>query len=436
MDYQHISSSANSLDASPDAFERAIIGCLLECKPEDAAKIAGKCDPEVFSSPINLYVYQILRNAAFAQTPLGKTTGAAAIEQAPGSLEHFSNLEEVTEYLVECCNSCKPFASWPEYVKQIHLAHTRRKLLAAFDDATISALSAQSAEDAMGDAIFKVIEAAGELRRNSIKETHGISSVAERYFDRYESGNAISFTYPQEKLNVAGGGRAGQVVVVAAKTGGKKSWWVLDVALHAARQHGRSCRIYTLEMDENDIIDRALAIENDDLELDDLILQKVDPDTLQDCLQDLAELPISIVDNRISPGRIVSDIAAMGEDRPDIIVVDHLDLFSWKDGNEVNALKGALANFKDAAKMYGVTFILVSQFRRPRNDDEDKYPTIGMLKGGSAIEQISDMIVFMNTEIVRSHFGDEEKTFMSVPKLRQGKPPSKFRVHFKDYKIR
>lgn len=429
-------SSANKLDASPDVFERAIIGCLIECQPRHAAKIAGECSPEILGNTANLFAYEVLRNAAFSKTPLGLETAAAAIDQSPGSLEHFSGLDDVRDFLDNCRKACHPFESWPEYVKQVHLAHTRRKLLAAFDEATVSALSASSAEEAMGDAIHKVIDAAGELRRNSlIKETYEISSITDRYLQRYEDGESIAFTYPQDRLNVAGGARKGQVIVIAAETGLGKSWWCLDTVLHAAKNHGKKCRIYTLEMDEGDIVDRMLAMEND-INLNDVILQKVDNDDMHDYLADLAELPISIVDSRITPGRVIADIAAMGDHRPDVVVVDHLDLFAWKEGNEVNSLKGALANFKDAAKMYGVTFLLVAQFRRPSNEDEAKNPHIRMLKGGSAIEQIADMVVFITKEWRMDQLGEDIKHYMSVPKIRQALAPTKFRVEFKRFRFR
>lgn len=436
LDFEETISSAISRDASPSIFERAIIGCLLECSPSATSQIASQCESEIFGSHNNQFIYNILRNAAFSKTPLGKETAAATIQQAAGSLEYFSNLEAVKEYLDECCQASQPFNSWPEYVKQIHLAHTRRKLLAAFDDATISALSADNAENATADAIYKVIEAAGELRRNAIKDESKIENIVDRYLHRYVNNEAVAFTYPQEKLNTAGGARQGQVIIFAGGTGLGKSWWTIDTVLHAVKNHKKTARIYTLEMDENDILDRMLAMENR-WNLDDIILQKVSASNIADSLQEIADLPISIIDRRISPGRIIADIAGMGDDRPDIVVVDHLDLFNWREGNEVNALKGALANFKDAAKQYGVTFILVSQFRRPRNDDEDKYPHIGMLKGGSAIEQIADMIIFLTEELYRGSNGDEKIRYISVRKMRQGKPASKFKVNFtKDYRFR
>lgn len=436
LSYEEISSSVDRGNLPPDVFERAIIGCLLECQSTQAAKIASECEEQIFASPCNEFVYSILRNAAFARTPLGRETAAGAIQQAPGSLEHFNNLDDVTDYLMDCIEVCQPHDSWPEYVKQLHLAYTRRKLLAAFDDASISALKADSAEDAAAEAIYKVIETAGELRRSSIiKDEVKIDRIADRYLERYEKQDAILFRYPQEKLNFAGGARKGQVIIICAPTGGKKSWWVLDVLLNAAINHKCKSRLYTLEMDENDIVDRMLAMEG--LELDDVIQMKAPLERVKQLLLKIKQLPISVVDKRISHARIIADLAGLpAEERPDIIAADHLDLFPSKDGNEVNALRSALANYKDAAKEYGVTFILVAQFRRPRNDDEQQHPHLGMLKGGSAIEQIADMVVFINSEVERTHFGDDETTYMSVPKIRQGKKPKRFKVQFRNFRLR
>lgn len=428
--------SNTRVDPTPDIFERGIVGCLLRCPPAVTAKIAGQAGEDTFAAPRNQFVFTLLRNAALAQTPLGLEAAAAAINQSPGSLEHFNSLNDVTDYLEECVRVSTPHTSWPEYVKQHQLAYTRRKLMAAFDDATVSALKARNAEEAAADAIAKVIETAGEIRRSALKETYAISSAAERFLERYSSDEGIATPFPQEKLNVNGGHRPGQVIIVAANTGGRKSWTVLDWILDAARNHGKRGRIYSLEMDENDILERAIAMEHE-VELEKVINREYSIDQMEEWLEDIAGLPVSIVDSRISPGRIIADIAALPpEERPQLVVVDHLDLFAWKDGNETNALKSALANFKDAAKQFGVTFFLVAQFRRPRNDDEAQHPHIGMLKGGSAIEQIADMVIFIRNELERGSYGDEEVSFMDIAKIRQGKRPRKFRVFFRKLRFR
>lgn len=426
-----------NIDAPPDIFERAIIGSILHADSKTAAKIAGHANDELFANRQAGFAFRKLRAAALSGNPLGIQVAIPAIEQSPGMLEHFGGLEHINEYLYECLDICQPHASWPQYIKELHLGFTRRKLLAAFDSASISALSEDDAEKVTAEAISKVIEAAGELRRNNAYEDVGLASLADRYLEAYSSQDGLATTYPQRQLNFAGGFRPGQVVVICAPTGGRKSWTVLDWIIHAWKENGKRSRLYTMEMDYVDVIDRMIAMESEH-SLDDVIQRTIDPFDMEEAVSKIAEMGLDIIDKRISPGRIISDLASLGEDRPDIVVVDHLDLFTWKEGNEVNALKGALANFKDAAKQYGVTFFLVAQFRRPKNEMEEKHPTIGMLKGGSSIEQISDMIVFINKEEHRDHFGDTESIKMSVPKVRQGKPPGKFEVRFSpnDYRLR
>lgn len=436
LEYENIS-SATEINAVPDTFERGLIGCMLNVTPQETAKIASQASDETFSSPRNQFAYKILRDGALAQASVGLETAAAIIQQSPGSLEFFNNLEDVKDYLSLCVETAEPHFSWKEYVKQHHLAYVRRRLMTAFDEAQISALRAANAEEAAADAIAKVIETAGDIRRNSMRDSYCISSAAERYLELYQSDEGLATPYPQEQLNFNGGYRQKQVVIVAANTGGRKSFTVLDWIIDGAKNHGKRGRIYSLEMDEIDILERAVAMEND-LDLDDVVMRKFPPEEMIDMIEELAQLDISIVDSRISPGRIIADLAAMPEDeRPHNVVVDHLDLFAWKDGNETNALKAALAAFKDAAKQFNVTFFLVSQFRRPRNDDEAKYPHIGMLKGGSAIEQIADLIVFIQTELDRGSYGDDEITYFDVKKARQGKPKKrKFRVNFLKLRFR
>lgn len=431
---QHVS-SFNRIDRAPDSFERAVIGCLLKCDTQASSKIAGQVATELISVPRNLHVYQTLQNAAIQGTPLGYNTAIASIMQSPGVLEHFGDSDDIEMFLDECIEFSEPHNSWQQYVKELHLAYTRRKLMAAFDDASISALGAQTAEDATADAISKVIDVAGELRRNALHEAYSIDKVVDRYLEMYTSEEGSAIPFPQHQLNTLGGYRAGDVIVLCAATGGKKSWVAIDWCLDAFRTSQKSSRIYTMEMSEEEVLNRMLSIEFG-LDNEQIFNRKIDQEIIVDKARQIGNYPISIVDKRISPGRIIADLASMGDDRPDIVCVDHIDLFTWKEGNEVNALKSALANFKDAAKQYGVTFILVAQFRRPHNDDERKHPNLSMLKGGSSIEQIASYVIYMNQEVDRTHLGDYYNTYMWAAKQRHGKPHGKFKVHFEDYKVR
>lgn len=432
---QNISSYNDKSHRGPDTFEKAILGCLIETSGSVASKIAGQVSPDLISVPRNLHCYQTLQNAALSGSPLGLNTAIASISQAPGFLEHFKNTEDLEIFIDECIDDAAPVDSWRQYVKELHLSYTRRKLMAAFDEASISALGATDAEEASSEAISRVIEVAGELRRNSTTENYEINKVVDRYLDMYTSEEGSAIPFPQHQLNTLGGYRAGDVIVLCAATGGRKSWTAIDWALDAYHSSGKSSRIYTMEMSEEEVLNRMLSIENN-FDNEKVFNRGIPLEKIEPALQNLASMPISIVDKRISPGRIISDLAAMGPDRPDIVVVDHIDLFSFREGNEVNALKSSLANFKDAAKQYGVAIILVAQFRRPKNDDETKCPNLSMLKGGSSIEQIASYVVFMNEEEEKTYHGDFTQIKMWCAKQRHGKSSGKFTVHFENYKLR
>lgn len=418
-----------NIDAPPNIFEKAIIGSILQADPKTASKIAGQANAELFADRQASFAFRKLRSAALSGNPLGIQVAIPAIEQSPGMLEHFGGLEHISEYLYECLDICQPHESWPQYIKELHLGFTRRTLLAAFDSASISALSEDDAESVTAEAISKVIEAAGDLRRNNAYEDVALSSLADRYLEQYNSEEGFACPFPQRQLNTAGGFRPGQIVIIAAHSGIGKSWTLIDWAIHAWKEQGKRTRIYNMEMPFNEIIDRMIAMESE-FTLDQVIQREVDPYDMEEAVANIAEYGIDIVDKRISLGRIISDMASLGDDRPDIVGIDHLDLFQWKEGNEANAIKNALAMLKDVAKQYGVTFFILSQFRRAMNENEMKNPHKGMLKGSSAIEQIGDLVVFVTQEEQRDHQGDREVFKMQAVKQRQGKPCGKFEVQF------
>lgn len=417
------------LNETPSIFEMSLIGSMLR-NVDYARDIAYAVDPSLFGNPRNAHAYYILRLAAMADSPLAFDAALATIDQSPGSVEFYGlSTQAIADHLLECERICEPASSWPQYVKGIELAHARRTMLGAFDEATADAMSASDSNSAVSAVMERMVTAASECRyESSADSTDPVTSFMSEY-DDYDSGSRIRFS--QSPLNTVGGYRAPNVIVVSAFTGIGKSWLVADWSISAAAS-GKRVRFYPLEMSRDETLERMMAIRCR-VDLDALIQRKLPSEQVRYALDDVNSLPIDIIQGKSTASAILSDVLTC-PDKPDIVVIDHLQLLRSGKDKRI-ALDNALNDFKAAALEHNIAFILVSQLSRPENRQDLPDPTMFMLKESGGIEQIADYIVFLHKKIDRTYGGDYETYNIWTAKQRNGQPAGRFKVEFKDYRF-
>jgi len=421
---------------APDLFEKAIIGSLLSVNADNAKSIAFDANPILFSTPQNLHAYKILRQAAIEGSPLRSKTAVAAIENSPGVLEHYGDHDGAVEaHLKNCIEAADPPESYPSFVKQLKLAHTKRILQGAIDKAQIESFMAPTPEEATSICVSNVITAASSLRILTTQTEFEISELRGEFFDSYTMG-AEPIRFQQDRLNTVGGFRPGNIVFFGAKTALGKSWWALDVALEAALQ-GKRVRYYTLEMTRLEVIERLVAMMDaqQTFTLEDVIQRKVPTATIQNYYSMIENLPITIIDGGRSPEQISTDTLACGED-VDIIIVDHFHLLQFSGKDYRIAVNNALNEFKSFAVENQVAMLMLAQLSRPENRGESRKPTIYDLRESGAIEQIADFVILLHKNVEKMGITSREYYTMWTGKQRNGLPAGEFEVNFKGYRFR
>lgn len=204
---------------------------------------------------------------------------------------------------------------------------------------------------------------------------------------------------------LGGGMHPGEMMTVAAETGGGKSI-LLAQAAATNLQEGKSVLFFSLEMSGEDIY-RRLAANIARVPLRDMEEYKQQygrelPLVMQ-AIASLVKMQIEVVDNLHNIADIEREIArAAGENRADVVAVDYLQIINMPSmDNRENAISEAARRLKTCAMKHKCVMLTASQV----NDE-------GKLRESRAIGMHSD-------QVVQIEHG-KEKSRVVVKKNRRG----------------
>jgi len=266
------------------------------------------------------------------------------------------------------------------------------------------------------------------LSRAHLDKNEGVTTaskasteIVERLADLHQNGAlAPDFVYPgsYDLSRVIKGWRRGRFYVLAGRPGMGKSTAALSLLVHTAKQ-GAGVLFFSLEMTNAELMEMALCdlawsrfhrIEYRDLSepLKDTTESERRFERIREAGETLAGYPLTVMDRG---GMTISDmrsqalqqaqrLAAQGK-RFEVICIDHLGLIkpSGKySGNKVAETEEVSAALKALAKELNVAVIALVQLNRGVEGREDKRPSLSDLRWSGAIEQDSDVVMFVYRE--------------------------------------
>ena len=205
--------------------------------------------------------------------------------------------------------------------------------------------------------------------------------------------------------NMGGGMHKGEMMTIAAETGGGKSILLVQ-AVVANLLEGKSCLFFSLEMSGEDIY-RRLAANIAGVPVREMEDYKVnygrELPAITEALTKLYSLPIEVIDFMHDMDSIESEIArAASENRADVIAVDYIQILNMNDSdNRETAISEAARRLKTLAAKHKSVLFTASQV----NDE-------GRLRESRAIGMHSDQVVQIEHK--------NEKSRIIVKKNRRG----------------
>ncbi len=197
------------------------------------------------------------------------------------------------------------------------------------------------------------------------------------------------------------GFQRGDLIILAARPSVGKTAFALNVAMNAATVSGGAIAIFSLEMPDEQLAIRMLAIKSR-VEIQKLRTGRLndnDWSVINEGVQELKRQKIFIDD---TPGIKISDIFAKCRKLKNdlglsLVVIDYIQLIlsSGKSESRQQEVSEISRRLKALARELDVPVIALSQLSRAVENRNDKRPMLSDLRESGSIEQDADLVMFL-----------------------------------------
>lgn len=325
-------------------------------------------------------------------------------------------------YLSELIANVPTIANALDYARMVKEKAILRKTIAVSQQIAASAYQGVTELDEFLDrteqAIFAIAEekikpsyySMSEMSKDAMKEI-------EKLYEKKELVTGIPSGFRDLDGKTAGFQRS-DMIVVAARPGMGKTALCLNVALNAALRHKVPVAIFSLEMSRQQLALRMICSEAR-VEFQRLrtgYLTQDEINRIVGSVGKLSEAPIYTDDSGVlSALELRAKARRLKKDKDiGLVIVDYLQLMrgSATRGNmesRVQEISEISRSMKALAKELDIPVIAISQLNRGVESRTDKRPQMSDLRESGAIEQDSDLILFIYRDEMYDRENEEKK---------------------------
>lgn len=392
------------LPSSPDA-ERELNGCIFL----DNSLIAEAVEllvPKDFYVPSQRYIHEGMISLFNRGEPIDNVTLPNELLLA-GKLEQCGGILGLTNLT----NGLWHRTTIAPLARIIKDKSSLRELLAVANKITADVLEEDELPEQVREnaskAIFNITS------KHAGKAFTSIATIAHR---------AISDTYEMQQAgkSIVGlptgfldldvktlGWRKQDLIVIAARPGMGKTTLALNLAVHAAVQANAVVGIHSLEMAEDELSKIMICSEArvDNQRFHAAVLNQEEWDKVSAAEMALANMKIFIDETpAVTPSQVKAKCMRLAVDkgRLDLIIIDYLQLMGTGDksrnSNREQDVAEISRQLKSIAKELDVPVITLCQLNRSPENRADHRPLLSDLRESGAIEQDSDLVMFIYRE--------------------------------------
>ena len=384
--------------------ERALLGALI-LKPENMHDVSVTIYPESFYADKHRAIFEAISLIFTKGDPIDTVSVVT-------KLKEMNQLDRIggPAYVAELIEMVPAAGNAAYYAEQVSNKASLRNLIHAADDiAEIGYSDPESVDEALDQAekkIFQATQAPSSQRFRPIGSAHG--AAWERFEHLTEN--------PQDKRgipsgftaldNLLAGFQKSDLIILAARPSMGKTTFALDLARNAALLHGANVGIFSLEMSDQQLVDRMLAAEAgvDSWKLrTGRLSNDSEFEALHVAMEKLSKAPIHIIDEaamnivkmRSAARRLKNEYGL------DMLIVDYLQLMSptltKNSDSMVQQITEISRSLKILAKEMEIPVIALSQLSRAVEQRGGK-PRLSDLRDSGSIEQDADVVMFIHRE--------------------------------------
>jgi len=379
--------------------EEAVIGAVL-INPEIYFDLSQFLQPDDFYIVRHRWIWEAYHRLHERRVPVDFLTVTEELDNA-GQLAEVGG----PAYLTMLINQVPTSLHAEAYGRMVEGTALRRRLLTAANQvATLAYNEAEAVENVMEEAeksIFNVSE------RRLKKDVLPIKSVLSDYYDRIDRlsqrpddifGVPTGFIDLDRKLT---GMQASDLLIIAGRPGQGKSGFLLSVARNAALIHKKRVAIFSLEMSNEQVIQRLLAQETgiDSQRLRNGKLSEQEWPLLTHAIEVLGDTYVFLDDTpALTPMALRTKCRRLQmEYGIDLILVDYIQLMGGdtRTDNRVQEVSYISRNLKVLARELDVPVLAAAQLSRAVEQRTDKRPVLSDLRESGSLEQDADIVMFI-----------------------------------------
>jgi replicative DNA helicase len=384
--------------------ERALLGATL-LKPDVMHDISVTVFPESFYADKHRVIYEAIMSIFLKGDPID-------IVSVTSKLTAMNSLERIggPGYIAELIETVPAAGNAQYYADLVQSKAVLRGLIGASEEiAEMAYQNPENTDEIMDQAEKKIYQVTNAPTTQKFRT---IGSSLTEAWERFEhlSNN------PEDKRGVQSGFTAldnllagfqrSDLIILAARPSMGKTTFALDIARNAALKYGSSIGIFSLEMSDQQLVDRMLAAESgvDSWKLrTGRLSSDQEYQALQDAMGKLSEAKIHIDDqagNNILKMRSAAR-RLKNEHGLDMLIVDYLQLMSptstKASDSMVQQVTEISRSLKILARELDVPIIALSQLSRAVEQRGGK-PRLSDLRDSGSIEQDADVVMFIHRE--------------------------------------
>ncbi len=409
--------------------EKSVLGALLIDK-DAIVKVVEFLRPKHFYKDAHADILEAIINLYEKREPADLIT-------LPGELRGMKKLTAVggVAYLTELVNSVPTAANVEYYAEIIRDAAVKRSLLTAaseIGELTFVEPDTDKLVDRAEQILYSIYKDKTYQDFVPIKET--LEVTFERLDELSKQKGALRGVPTGLKTldRMLSGLQSEDLIILAARPSVGKSSLAVNIAQHAAVEHGIGVAMFSLEMGRESLVDRMISAQGDidNWRITTGNLEAEDFEKYGIAAGELSEAPISVDD---TPGQSVLEMRTKArrlilEKNIGLIIVDYLQLVRGRRQEsrvqEVSEISQALKNL---ARELKIPVLAVSQLSRAvEQRGGEKRPQLSDLRDSGSIEQDADVVLFL----YRPDDEDRENAKLIIAKHRNG-PTGELDLYFK-----
>jgi replicative DNA helicase len=394
-----ITSTAQIVPHSREA-EDAVLGAII-VNPEAYYDVAQFLRADDFYIQRNRWIWESYNRLHEQRRPIDFLTVSEDLEQ----LDLLSEIGGPA-YLTTLINNVPTSLHAEAYGRIIEETSIRRKLLSAANDIAKLAYRQESTVDTVMDEAEKVVFGVSERRLTRDLQT--IQDVLSEYYDRIDqiSRRGDEFTgVPTGFIDldrILNGLQGSDLIIIAGRPGMGKTAFMLNIAKHAALVHKKHVAVFSLEMSNEQLVQRLISQETG-IDSQRLRTGKLNDDEwpiFTQAIETLNHTRIFLDDTpALSPLQLRTKCRRLHlEFNLDLVVVDYLQLMSsgTRVENRVQEVSYISRNMKVLARELNVPVLAAAQLSRAVEQRSDKEPQLSDLRESGSLEQDADIVIFIN----------------------------------------